>query len=223
MGMSIPYEATGRIQQKLRTRKVLIEAARALMDAGATPTVEDAAATASVSRTTAYRYFPTQRDLLVAAYPVIEQRSLLGDDPPADVEARLDLVVREYLRLTIANESAIRAALRLSLDPDGSHREQLLLRQGRVIAWLEDALAPLHGQLPAQAMARLVRAIRSAVGIEALVWLCDVAGLSRDDAQELMRWSARALLRTALAEAETQPGELAPWPSRPIHPGTPGA
>ena len=43
MGMSIPYEATGRTQQKLRTRRALIDAARALIAGGATPTVEEAA------------------------------------------------------------------------------------------------------------------------------------------------------------------------------------
>jgi hypothetical protein len=33
---------------------------------------------------------------------------------------------------------------------------------------------------------RLARAIRSAVGIEALVWLTDVAGLSREEAAGVM-------------------------------------
>src|SRR5262249_50333336 len=135
----------------------------------------------------------------------------------------LELVVGEHLRMTIANEPALRTALRLALDPKEAHREQLLLRQGRVIAWLEDALAPLRTRLPARDLARLARAIRSAVGIEALVWLCDVAGLSRDEAQELRRWSARSLLRAALAEAGLQPEQLTPEPTRPGHPGTPGA
>jgi hypothetical protein len=40
--------------------------------------------------------------------------------------------------------------------------------------------------------------VRSAIGVEALVWLTDVGGLSRDDATEVMRWSARALLQSAL-------------------------
>jgi hypothetical protein len=48
---------------------------------------------------------------------------------------------------------------------------------------------------------RLVLAVRSATGIEALVWLTDIAGLSRPEAVELMRWSARALLRSALADS----------------------
>jgi hypothetical protein len=53
---------------------------------------------------------------------------------------------------------------------------------------------------------RLVLAIRSACGIEALIWLTDVAGLSRRHASELMRWSALALLRAALAEAGERRG-----------------
>jgi hypothetical protein len=45
---------------------------------------------------------------------------------------------------------------------------------------------------------RLALAIRSATGIESLVWLTDIAGLSREDSADLMRWSARAMLRAAL-------------------------
>ena len=46
-------------------------------------------------------------------------------------------------------------------------------------------------------------AIRATFGIEALVWLTDVAGLSREDAVDLMRSSARTLLRSAIADAAT--------------------
>src|SRR6476620_9873020 len=127
MEMSTPYEATGRTAQKARTRNALIDAARALIAIGVTPTVEDAAAHAAISRTTAYRYFPNQRDLLVAAYPETELRSLLGAHPPEDVVDRLDLVVRAYVDLTIEHEAANRAALRLSLEVNEAHREQLLV------------------------------------------------------------------------------------------------
>lgn len=205
MSSSQPYEATGRTGQKMRTHKALVEAARSLIASGVTPTVEDAAAAASIARTTAYRYFPNQRDLLVAAYPEIHLSSLLGTDPPDDVEARVEVVVGGYLRGVIDNETALRAALRLALDPAGTHREQLFLRQGRVIAWLKDALQPLHGRLPDPTIERLVYAIRAATGIEALVWLCDVAHLSRDEARDTMMWSARALLRSALTEAAGSP------------------
>jgi AcrR family transcriptional regulator len=208
MSESQPYESTGRTAQKMRTRNALIDAARTLIISGVTPTVEEAADTASISRTTAYRYFPNQHDLLVAAYPIIELRSPLAEHPTASVEARLDAIVGEYLGKTIENETALRTALRLSLDPQGSYREKLILRQGRAISWLKDALEPLRSQLSEQAVERLVYAIRATAGIEALIWLCDIAGLSREEAKALMMWSARALLRSALAEASLNAPEL---------------
>jgi len=197
--MSTPYEAGGRVAQKRRTRDALIDAARELMARGVTPGVEDAAAAASVSRTTAYRYFPSQRALLVAAHPETGARSLLPADPPEEVEARLAAVVKQFARLILNTESQQRTMLRLSLESsDAASRTALPLRQGRAIAWISEALAPLREQLTEPELHRLVLAIRSAIGIEALVWLTDVAGLSREDAAELMAWSAQALLHSAL-------------------------
>jgi len=209
MSGSESYESTGRTAQKMRTRKALVDAARTLIVSGVTPTVEEAADAASISRTTAYRYFPNQRDLLVAAYPHIELQSLVGDYPPEAIEARFEAVVDYYLQHTIDNEAALRAALRLSLDSDEVYREKLLLRQGRTITWLKDALKPLYGRLPEQAVERLVYAVRAAAGIESLVWLCDVARLSREEAKDVMLWSTRALLRATLAEANLDSTELA--------------
>jgi hypothetical protein len=86
--------------------------------------------------------------------------------------------------------------LRLSLEPRVGRRE-LLLRQGRVIGWLEEALVPLAGDLGRDGVRRLAIAIRSAIGIESFVWLTDVAGLSTVDAVETMRWTARSQLDAA--------------------------
>jgi AcrR family transcriptional regulator len=200
MSMSISYEQTGRTRQKARTRAALIEAARELLAGGRTPNVEEAAEAAGVSRATAYRYFPNRRALLVAAHPEIEARDLLGEDAPDAVEDRLDRTIKELIRLTIDTEPELRTMLRLSLEPEPG--QELLLRQGRAIGWLEEALAPLRDQLAPSALRRLVLAIRAGSGIEALVWLTDVAGLPRREASELMRWSSLALLRAALAEDE---------------------
>lgn len=198
MDMHVPYEATGRSRQKARTRQALVAAARDLLATGATPTVEEAAAEAGISRTTAYRYFPNQRALLVAAHPEIRQESLLPDDAPGDPRERLDLVMREFTRITVEWEPQLRASLRVSLEPSADG-EAPPLRQGRAIGWIEDALAPLRATHPDVDVRRLAVAIRAATGIEALIWLTDVAGLSREEAAETMRWSARALLRAALS------------------------
>ncbi len=206
MSMSIPYELNGRIGQKRRTRDALVAAARELVADGVMPTVEAAAETASISRATAYRYFPNQRALLVAAHPETAAPSLLPDDAPDDVASRLDLVVDAFIRMIVDTEAQQRTMLRLSLEADPVERSQLPLRQGRAIKWIDEALAPLGKEMSKADRHRLTLAIRSATGIEALTWLTDVGGLSRKDATDLMRWSARALLQSALAETTAKRG-----------------
>src|SRR5690242_20152399 len=59
------FETSGRVNQKRRTRDAIVAAAQAIVDRGESPTVAQAAEAAAVSRTTAYRYFPTQESLLL--------------------------------------------------------------------------------------------------------------------------------------------------------------
>jgi AcrR family transcriptional regulator len=202
MDMDIPYLHTGRTSQKARTRDALIAAARYLLAKGITPTVEDAAAEASVGRTTAYRYFPNSRALLAATYPEIEMPSLLGPDPPEDPLVRLEIVAEGQTRGLLEHELALRAHLRLALEGEPAGSESLPLRRGRRIRWIEDALAPLRGWMPQRELRRLVYGIGATLGIEALVWLTDVGGLSREEAVEVMRSNARTLLRSALERLE---------------------
>jgi len=195
--MAVPYEATGRIGQKTRTRQALAAAARELLADGQTPQVEDAAARAGISRTTAYRYFPNQRSLLLAAQPELQPDTLLPADAPADLTRRLDLFMAAFTRYNLTWEPQLRTALRLSLEPGG---QQPVMRRGRAIGWIEEALAPLRDSHPHVDVADLAVAIRSATGIEALIWLLDIAGQSRRRAAETVRRTAHALVAAALAE-----------------------
>src|ERR1700674_5733578 len=196
--MSTPYEIGGRSAQKARTRDALVAAARGLVAAGVTPTVEDAAAAASISRSTAYRYFPDKRALLLAAHPEIAATSMLPATPPEDPAARLDAVVRNFSAMILETEAQQRTMLRLSLETDAAERGALPLRQGRAIAWIAEALDGLRGDLSDGQFRQLVLSIRATIGIEAIVWLVDVAGLPRNDAVALTRWSAQALLQRAI-------------------------
>ena len=197
-GMSTPYEASGRVEQKSRTRTALVDAAREMVARGLAPSVPEAADAAGISRTTAYRYFPNQRSLLAAAHPETGAVSMLGEDPPSDPATRLDEVVRLFTAMIVETEAQQRTMLRLSLEDDPEARGGQPLRQGRAIGWITEALEPLRDQLSDDELHRLVLAIRSATGIEALVWLTDIGGLRRDAAVELMRWSAQSMLQAAL-------------------------
>ena len=197
MSSGVSYVKTGRTRQKARTESALNVAARLLMSQGITPTVEDVAAQAGVSRATAYRYFPDQRALLLSAYPIIERPSLLSETPPADVAERVRLAARGILASIVANEVALRAQLRMSLDPSAAGVE-LPLRKGRRIIWFADALAPLRTELPVRSFRRLTLALAAVVSVEVLIWLVDIAELSRAAAVKQVLWTADQVLRAAL-------------------------
>jgi AcrR family transcriptional regulator len=200
MPMSTAYEHTGRTRQKQRTRAALIAAARGLVALGGRPpTVGEAAEAASVSRTTAYRYFPTQKSLLLAAHPEVEATSMLPRDVGDDPEERVDAAVRGFMAMVVDTEPQQRTMLRLSLDPD-AESGRLPLRQGRAIGWFTEALEPLADQLGHDGIRRLAIAVRAVCGIESLVWLTDIAGLTREQAVDQMVWSAVALVRRTVQE-----------------------
>ena len=199
MSTSISYMATGRSQQKARTEAAMLAAARELLAEGITPTVEQAAERAGVSRATAYRYFANQGLLLAAAHPETETASLLPAEPPQDPVERVTLVAREIMRITIDTEPQRRAMLRFSLDPARAGQD-VPLRKGRRILWFEDALSPVRPALGARRHRKLVLAAAAAVGIESFVWLTDIAGLTKREAAELLVQTARSLTGTAMAQ-----------------------
>jgi AcrR family transcriptional regulator len=200
--VSSGYVAGGRSRQKQRTRLALVAAARDLIARGnASPTVADAAEAASISRTTAYRYFPTQKSLLLAAHPEVVATSMLPPGVSDDPAERLEAAVRGFLAMVRETEAQQRTMLRLSLEPAPEARD-LPLRQGRAIGWFGEALEPLTARLGDDGVRRIAVAVRAVAGIESLVWLTDVAGMSGDEAVDQMVWSAIAVLRRAVAELE---------------------
>ena len=64
----------------------------------------------------------------------------------------------------------------------------------------EHSLEPLKDRLSPELYRKLVMATMLVYGMEALVTSRDACGLDSDEAQEVMRWAAQALLRAALHE-----------------------
>ena len=190
------YLDTGRVRQKARTREQLVAVLRDLLKDGQDPSVADVAAIAGISRTTAYRYFPDKEALLHAALPETGLGSLLGEDPPSDIHARLERTLDAHFEFIRAWEPQLRASLRLSLTP-GAARPTL--RGGRAVGWYRDALAPLESNGAGVDTAALAVRLRAVAGIEPYVWLRDVAGLPQAKAFGVMRANALDILGAALA------------------------
>jgi AcrR family transcriptional regulator len=189
--MSTDYLESGRVRQKERTRELLLAAARRLIESGDTPRVDDVAEASGISRTTAYRYFANQGELLAAAFPETATSSMLPSPAPTEVSDRVAAVVGGVIDVLDKTERQQRAMLRLSL---GNEAHELPLRQGRAIPWLREALEPLDGSLDDEVLQRLAIAIRSVCGIESRVWLRDVAGLDSGAIRALQLWAAQALV-----------------------------
>src|SRR5580692_6671638 len=91
-----PTKPSGRVRQKARTRRALLDAATQLIRDGKPPSMPEVAEAALVSPATAYRYFPSAQALWEeASLELVEPWSTdLVDDAGNDPAARLDAVVK---------------------------------------------------------------------------------------------------------------------------------
>jgi AcrR family transcriptional regulator len=200
---------TGRVNQKRRTRAAVVGAAKELLQQGITPTVAQAAEAALVSRTTAYRYFPTQESLLMELsvnLDVDDLEALVAEPVDADgAPARVLELVDRFNRHVQAAEVQYRTAMRLYqdqwLEAVAAGDDAPLVREGRRGRWLEACLAPLAGTAPHADVERLVRALSLVIGPEPMVVLRDVCHLDPEEALALTDWVARVLIEATFGEA----------------------
>jgi AcrR family transcriptional regulator len=204
------YDSFGRMNQKRRTRAALVAAAADFVRRGETPTVAEVAEAALISKSTAYRYFPSQEGLLAEALlDVVNQADLeavyAAAQTPGPAAARLDAVVRADHALVTKHEAVFRTFVRAMLAPRADDPSAIPRRPGHRLRYLADALAPLDDRLGAERLQRLVMALAMCVGMESIMVMTDICGLPPADAEAVKRWAAAALLQAALAEVEVEP------------------
>lgn len=181
-------------------------AAGELVRQGKSPTVVEVADEARVSRTTAYRYFPSQEALLewgalssMVEADVRHLNELAAG--PGTPEERLDAVVQYDHEMTLDKEPAFRAMLQASLAPQLNGDPETPRRPGHRFDWFTDALGPLRDRLGEEGFSRLIAALGLCTGIESLIVLRDIGDLDPAAAESVKRWVAQALLKQSLAES----------------------
>ena len=190
---------------RARMKRIMLDTAMQLMQSGLMPSVSDVAEAAQVSRATAYRYFPSQAAMIQAAVDAGLGPILEWESPASDVEKRvIDLMAFSYPRIS-AYEATHRGALRLALDQwarrqAGTFGDETRIVRGNRKGLLRKALAPLRDTVDGRTFDTVTQALSLMFGIEAMIVLKDIWGLDKEQAERVAIWSARSLVRTAIAE-----------------------
>jgi AcrR family transcriptional regulator len=198
-GVTIPKN--GRLAQKQRTRSELLRAAHSLRAEGRVPTVNEVADAAGISRTTAYRYFPTQEVLLAeaSAEPLIElvRQAIASSAGETDVVKRVDAVFAAVLPVMFQREPELRTLLKIALErslEEVHERHIPLLSAGWIRAW-DPVLEPLRKRVSPKAYARMVRSLGALLSVESLNVLLDACDLDERPATRALRSAARAMVQ----------------------------
>jgi len=196
---------------RARTKRLMLETATRLMQAGVTPSVSEVAEAAQVSRATAYRYFPSQAALVQAVVDEGLGPILTWKSTSADAERRVAELFDTAMPRIEAFEATFKAALKLSLDQWARRQAGTLggepaFTRGHRVDLLQEAIAPLKGQLPPRDFKRLAQALSLIFGVEVLIVLKDIWGLDSRKTRSVAQWAAGALVRAAMAESIDEGG-----------------
>lgn len=194
----------GRMAQRGRTRRAIVQAAMALVAAGKSPSMSEIADAAEVSRRTVYMYFPTLEQLLLdATLGALTQDSVDAaieqsvSDDPVERALQLSRSVNSHSAQTI---QLGRALIRLTVEGDGPPAGGP--RRGyRRVQWIEQALAPARASLSRQEFNRLVSAMCLLIGWEPLIVLKDIRCLDEQQTQDVLTFAVQAVVEKALSLA----------------------
>lgn len=195
----------GRRNQRMRTRKDLLQAAARLLNDGQRPTMADVAAEAQVSRATAYRYFASVEALLCEA-PVDEDvpdpTEVFARDRSVDPEKRVAKAEAAMHAAVYRNIPQLRAMLaytfKQSLEPEAAG---IPVRQNRRTPLIEKALEPARARLRPATYRKLRAALALVFGTESMIVFEDVLRVDEREARAVKAWALRQLVRGALEES----------------------
>jgi AcrR family transcriptional regulator len=187
-----------RDNQRNRTRKDLLDAALRLLESGETPTLEQVAEAALVSRATAYRYFRKVDHLLLEAslHLAFPDASTILDPQEKDPVVRLKRVDEAVDAMISANETSLRLMMANAIQR--AAKDDVPARQNRRLPLIEAALAPSDELFDRITLEHLKAALSLIIGPEAMVVFKDVLQLSDAEAHDVRHWAIQALVEKAL-------------------------
>jgi AcrR family transcriptional regulator len=174
----------GRVNQRTRTRRAIVEAARELARTGSEVTMPEVAKLALVSEATAYRYFPDLVSLLSETIEGLWPSPADALEPVAssrDPVERVTFACEFLLRGVLAYQGAVRAMISGTITRPELAATRPWIRFGLV----EYALGPFEDTLAAidpDTLPQLRRDLAVVVSAEAFFTLTDRCGLGPAEA-----------------------------------------
>lgn len=201
------HEYTG---TRKRTYNLLVNTALMLFEKGDIPSVSELAIESGVSRATAYRYFPTQNDLIAAIVNASLGPILTWKPSSEKTEERIDELLTFALPRMFEHEGALRAALQISLQQwaKGRASPQELTEKPLERGNRKDILAmvtePMKGEFPQEVIDKVIKAFSVIYGSEIFVVLKDIWKQEDDEVIKIAKWMAKAVMNQAIADKELQ-------------------
>ena len=189
-----------------RTYILLVNTALELFEKGGMPSVSELAIEAGVSRATAYRYFPTQSDLIAATVNASLGPILTWRPQSEKTEERIKELLSFALPRMFEHEGALRAALQVSLQQWAQGRSLNLdpkekrLERGNRKDILAMVTAPMKGEFPAELIDKVIKAFSVIYGSEIFLVLKDIWKQNDSEVIELTQWMAKAIINQAIAD-----------------------
>ena len=190
----------GRVQQKMKTRELLLAQANQYLISGQKPSLEAIAKSAGLSKATAYRYFPNVASLYREASLHIKSQSpknLFDGVPEENLKERIAVLINYHFDLFVENEREFRLFLS-SIMQDSVDNQSQYSRAGRRLLLIEEALRFKIAKMEPTVAKLLINSIGMILGIESFTILKDLSGLSPEEIKQTWQWSIDKLLGKAL-------------------------
>ena len=187
----------GRVNQKLKTRDAILQAAKSLMTKKKKINLEDVAEHAGISRATVYRYFSNIDLLFLEA--TLDFEHLSADEIAEQVK---DLPLKQgvlfiqnyYNTLALKNETVFRRYLSSALAESVNSKKKL--RGSRRVSSLQKSLTPFKDELGKDNFNKLINIASVLMGIDALIVTKDVCNMNETEANKLLAWALDAIINS---------------------------
>ncbi|EPL9569460.1 TetR/AcrR family transcriptional regulator [Providencia rettgeri] len=189
-----------------RTYVLLVTTALELFEKGAMPSVSELALEAGVSRATAYRYFPTQSDLITATVNESLGPILTWRPQSEKTEERIDELLTFAFPRMFEHEGALRAALQASLQQWAQGRsapqevKSKQFERGNRKDILAMVTTPMKSEYPQEIVDKVIKAFSVIYGSEIFLVLKDIWKMDNQQVIELAQWMAKAIMNQAVAD-----------------------